>query len=96
MSNLSFNVIFSTSLEGVTASTSTSTVFVMDLNECQRCLDLVQSCWPCLSTQQQVFNNPELTSIVQDGFYRLEIGNGHNDGIWHIVGGFPQQGGYQS
>lgn len=96
MANLTFNVVFATSLEGVTASTSTTTVFAEDLNNCQRCYDLVQNCWPCLSTEQQVFTNQELTNIVQDGFYRFEFGNGHNDGIWHIVGGFPLGAGYQS
>lgn len=57
---------------------------------CTPCLPF--TCWPCLTTTQQVFSDANLTTIVQDGYYKNNMGNGN--ATWHIVGGFPQPAGF--
>jgi len=68
-------------------------VYAQDLGLCGPCLPL--TCWPCLSTSQQVFSDVNLTTIVPNGYYNNEIQPG-NFAVWHIVGGLPQGGSYMS
>jgi hypothetical protein len=66
-------------------------VYAADLGNCTGCLN----CWPCLTTTQQVFTNSSLTTPVSNGYYKNEMSPGNN-ATWHIVGGFPQSGGFMS
>ena len=63
-------------------------------NQCNPCASLL-TCWPCLTTSQQVFTNPGLTIPVGDGYYKNNIGTGPGN-TWYIVGGFPQGGGFMN
>jgi len=65
-------------------------VYAQNLGNCASCLPF--NCWPCLTTGQQVFSDVGLTTPVADGYYGCVI-NG-NTAVWHIVGGYPQPGGY--
>ena len=95
MATLNFTIAYSTTLEGVLGMTPSTTVYAEDLGLCQSCIDIVSSCWACLSTEQQVFSNPELTSPVADGYYMVIYTiTGSQEAIWHIVGGYPQGGGF--
>ncbi len=75
------------------AGTPNEYVYAADLGNCAPCLPL--TCWPCLATSQQVFSDPGLTTIVQNGYYKNEMAPGNN-ATWHIVGGFPQGAGFMS
>jgi hypothetical protein len=75
------------------AGTPNEYVYAADLGNCGPCLPI--TCWPCLTTSQQVFSDPGLTTIVQNGYYKNEMAPGNN-ATWHIVGGFPQGGGFMS
>ena len=95
MATLNFTIAYSTTLEGVLSMTPSTTVYAEDLELCQSCIDIVSSCWACLSTEQQVFNDPSLTSPVADGYYMVIYTiSGSQEAIWHIVGGYPQGGGF--
>jgi hypothetical protein len=61
--------------------------------QCDPCLPL--TCWPCLTTSQQLFLDPSLTIIVPDNYYSNEMAPG-NYATWYVVGGFPQPAGFQS
>jgi hypothetical protein len=73
------------------AGTPNEYVYAADLGNCTGCLN----CWPCITTAQQVFTDTGLTTIVQNGYYKNEMSPGNN-ATWHIVGGFPQSGGFMS
>jgi hypothetical protein len=94
MATLNFNVAYSTTLEGSISTPISSTVFAEDLENCSTCLTLVSSCWACLTTEQQVFSDPGLTSPVADGYYRVEYSAEDPNAIWHIIGGYPQGEGF--
>ena len=94
MSVLSFNVAYATTLEGVLPLTPDKTIYAEDLGVCQSCVDLLNNCYPCLQTTQQVFSDNQLLNQVVDGYYLVNYGEEYQPGIWHIVGGFPQEGGY--
>ena len=94
MATLNFSVAFSTDFESVKTTPVSSTVYAEDLGNCQPCVDLTSSCWACLTTEQQVFQDVNLTTIVPDGFYRLEYSSEKPNAIWHIIGGFPQPEGF--
>lgn len=64
-------------------------------NQCDGCTGAGLTCWPCLSTSQQVFTNPALTIPVGDGYYMNEMSS-MNYATWYIVGGFPQSAGFNS
>ena len=68
-------------------------VYAQDLGNCGPCLPL--TCWPCLTTSQQVFTDVALTIPVSDGYYANELQPGQK-ATWYIVGGFPQGGGFMS
>jgi hypothetical protein len=90
MATVSFTIAYSTDLESISGLTPSTTVYAEDLGLCNSCVDLVGSCWACLVETQQVFNNPELTNPVVDGYYKVHYNEDGNAAIWHIVGGFPQ------
>jgi len=90
MTTLNFTIAYSTTLEGVLGMTPSTTVYAEDLNLCQSCVDLTSSCWACLSTEQQVFSDPSLTSIVSDGYYMVVYSQNESKAIWRIIGGYPQ------
>jgi len=60
--------------------------------QCDPCLPL--TCWPCITTSQQLFLDPALTIPVPDGYYSNEMAPG-NFATWYVVGGFPQPAGFQ-
>lgn len=62
-------------------------------NQCDGCTGAGLTCWPCLSTGQQVFSNSGMTIPVGDGYYMNEMAIG-NYATWYIVGGFPQGAGF--
>jgi len=90
MGTLSFLVANSNTLESVSTLTPSVTIYAEDLGLCQYCIDITESCWACLTTSQQVFNDEALTSSVSDGYYLLNYSNGSN-AVWYIVGGYPQE-----
>ena len=69
-------------------------VYAADLGNCVPCEPL--NCWACLTTSQQVFSDVGLTIPVVDGYYKNDMSAFGNNATWHIVGGFPQPGGYMS
>lgn len=94
MATISFTVAYSANLEGVSELTPSTTVYAEDLGLCDSCVDLVGSCWACLVETQQVFSNPELTTPVIDGYYKVYYNEDSNSAIWNIIGGFPQTEGF--
>jgi hypothetical protein len=80
-------------LEGVLNLEPNTTVYAEDLGNCQLCVGETQSCWACLTTEQQVFNDVNLTSPVADGYYLL-LYSPENKAVWHIVEGYPQPEGF--
>ena len=61
--------------------------------QCTPCLPL--TCWPCLTTSQQLFLDSGLTTIVPDGYYMNEMSN-NNYATWYVIGGYPQPAGFTS
>ena len=94
MASLNFSVAFSTDFESVKTTSLSLTVYAEDLGNCQQCVDIVSSCWACLTIEQQVFQDVNLATIVPDGFYRVEYSSEDPNAIWHIIGGFPQPEGF--
>ena len=93
MGAISFSIAYGTTLESVLNLEPSATVYVDDATICQPCVDETGSCWACLTTTQQVFNDGALSSPVIDGYYLLKYSDDRN-AIWHIVGGYPQSEGF--
>jgi len=93
MATLNFTIAYSTTLEGVLNLEPNTTVYAEDLGNCQLCVDETLSCWACLTTEQQVFNDVNLTSPVASGYYLL-LYSPKNKAVWHIVEGYPQPEGF--
>lgn len=93
MSVLSFLVAYDSTLESVQNLEPSLSIFANDLGLCNTCVDLTNSCYACLKTNEQVFSNQELTTPVVDGYYMLPYENGLK-ATWHIVGGYPQNEGF--
>lgn len=95
MATLNFTVAYNTTLESVQGMTPSIQVYADEINDCSVCQTETGSCWACLSTEQQVFSDSAMTSPVADGYYMVlyTIG-GSQEAIWHIVGGYPQGGGF--
>lgn len=96
MATLNFTVAYNTTLESVQGMTPNIQVYADEVNSCTVCQNETGSCWACLSTEQQVFSDPSLTSPVTDGYYMVIYTKEDNssEAIWHIVGGYPQGGGF--
>jgi hypothetical protein len=93
MATLNFTIAFSTNLEQVLSMEPSTAVYTEDLGLCSECVTATNSCWSCLQTSQQVFNDGGLTSQVSDGYYMVIYDNTLK-AVWHIVGGYPQEGGF--
>jgi hypothetical protein len=93
MAALNFTVAFSTNLEQVLTMEPSTAVYAEDLGLCAECVAATDSCWSCLQTSQQVFNDSGLTSPVASGYYMVIYDNTLK-AVWHIVEGFPQEGGF--
>jgi hypothetical protein len=93
MAILNFTVAFSTNLEQVLTIEPSTTVYAEDLGLCEECVTATDSCWACLQTSQQVFNDGGLTSPVADGYYMVIYDNTLK-GVWNLVGGYPQEGSF--
>lgn len=91
---LTFTVAYDTSVSSVTGMTPNIDIYAQDLGECAKCVSEVGSCWPCLSTDQQLFSDNNLTNPVADGYYLSILGEGEPVAVWHVIGGYPQQEGY--
>ena len=61
--------------------------------QCDPCLPL--TCWPCLTTSQQLYSDSGLTTTIGDGYYSNEMAPGQY-ATWYVVGGFPQGAGFNS
>lgn len=96
MASISFTVAYATTQQEVLTLTPNSTIYAEDLGECQSCIDITTSCFACLQTTQQVFSDSNLTSTVADGYYLTYYYEGSIPAVWHIVGGYPQEGGFYS
>jgi hypothetical protein len=94
MATLNFTIAYGATLESVQGQTPSITVYAEDLGNCGTCQSETGSCWACLKTDQQVFNDVALDSPVSDGYYLLKYENDENPAIWHIIGGFPQSEGF--
>lgn len=75
-----------------TSRTNQMIVYAEDLGNCSGCYPL--TCWPCLSTGQQVYLDPQRTILVPDGYYVNYMQPAGNRASWYIVGGFPQPAGF--
>jgi len=96
MATLSFNVAYGTTLEAASSAEVSSTIYAEDINLCQECIDLKNSCFACLTTEQQVFSDSGLTTIVADGYYRHPYNETETNPTWHIVDGYPQGEGFHN
>jgi hypothetical protein len=94
MATLNFTIAYGTTLASVEGQTPSITVYAEDLENCSVCLSETGSCWACLTTEQQVFNNASLDSVVADGYYMLKYSEDANPAVWHIIGGYPQPEGF--
>jgi len=94
MATLNFTIAYASTLSGVEGQTPSITIYAEDLGNCAPCVDSTGSCWACLVTSQQVFNDESLTSPVADGYYLLNYTSDEPSAIWHIEGGFPQSEGF--
>jgi hypothetical protein len=94
MATLNFTIAYSSTLLGLEGQEPSTTVYAEDLENCSTCVSLKESCWACLSTEQQVFSDSGLTSPVADGYYRVEYSTGDPNAIWHIIEGYPQSEGF--
>lgn len=94
MATLNFTVAYATTLDGVQSLTPDTTIYADDLGNCSSCVSETGSCWACLVTSQGVFTDSGLTSSVADGYYMLKYTEDSSPATWHIVGGFPQEGGF--
>jgi hypothetical protein len=90
MATLNFTVAYASTLLGVEGLEPSTTVYAEDLENCSTCVSETGSCWACLTTEQQVFNDAGLTSPVADGYYLVKYNTETNPAVWHIEGGFPQ------
>ena len=89
MATLNFSVAFAQTLEQVKGQEPSLQVYCEDLGLGQTCVELTGSAWACLTCDQQVFLNQELTQVVADGYYMVKYESGL-EGVWHIVNGLPQ------
>lgn len=94
MATLNFTVAYASTLLGLEGQVPSLTVYAEDLGNCSSCVSETGSCWACLTTEQQVFSDSELTSVVADGYYMVKYETESNPAVWHIVGGFPQTEGF--
>ena len=83
-------IVYSSTLLGVEGLEPSTTVYAEDLENCSTCVSDTGSCWACLTTEQQVFNDEGLTSPVADGYYLVKYNTETNPAVWHIEGGYPQ------
>ena len=90
MATLNFTVAYASTLLGLEGQVPSITVYAEDLENCSSCVSDTGSCWACLTTGQQVFNDNGLTSIVTDGYYMVKYDVESNPAVWHIEGGYPQ------
>ena len=90
MATLNFTVAYASTLLGVEGLEPSTTVYAEDLENCSTCVSETGSCWACLTTEQQVFSDSELISVVADGYYMVKYDVESNPAVWHIIGGFPQ------
>jgi hypothetical protein len=94
MATLNFTVAYASTLLGLEGQAPSITVYAEDLGNCSSCVSETGSCWACLTTEQQVFNDAGLTSPVADGYYLVKYNTESNPAVWHIVEGFPQTEGF--
>lgn len=94
MATLNFTVAYATTLSGLEGQVPSLNVYAEDLGNCSVCTEITSSCWACLTVEQQVFNDVNLTSPVSDGYYLLKYETGFENAIWHIEGGYPQPEGF--
>ena len=90
MATLNFTVAYAGTLLGLEGQEPSTTVYAEDLGNCSSCVSETGSCWACLTTEQQVFSDSELISVVADGYYMVKYDVESNPAVWHIIGGFPQ------
>lgn len=93
MATLNFTIAFSTNLEQVLSMEPSTVVYAEDLGLCANCTELTNSCWACIRTTQQVFSDVSLLSPVTTGYYMVVYENS-TKAVWHIVEGYPQEGGF--
>jgi hypothetical protein len=95
---LKFTVVYATNSYDACWNGSTVQIYTADLGFCG-CNYPLQSCWPCLTTSQNLYSDSLLTTIVADGFYGTNVGgtasgsaNGLGDNFdkrWYVVSGKP-------
>jgi hypothetical protein len=93
MATLNFTVAYSTTLEGVKGLEPSLLIYAEDLGLCDFCVNQTESCYACLSLEQQVFYDNQLTSVVADGYYQMIYVN-NLGATWYIVDGYPQGSGF--
>lgn len=89
---LAFNITSGSTKNEACFSGYTGFVYAADLGNCGGCAPL--TCWACLSTGQQLFQNAALTIPVADGYYTNNMNGSSSYGTWYVVGGYPQGGGF--
>lgn len=93
MATLNFTVSYSETLSGFTGMIPSLSIYAEDLGLCDDCFTETESCYACLSLEQQVFYDESLTSPVANGYYQMIYTNSL-DATWYIVGGYPQSEGF--
>ena len=94
MATLNFTIAYGATLASLEGQTPSITVYADDLGNCEPCQTEKGTCWACLTTEQQVFNDASLTFPVADGYYLLKYDDEEIPAIWHIIEGFPQGEGF--
>lgn len=88
---LSFNITSGATQNESCFSGLTGVIYTQNIGDCNPCLPF--TCFACLSTTQQLFQDVNLTIPVDDGYYTNDMGSS-TFGTWYVVGGYPQPGGF--
>lgn len=94
MATLNFTVAYAMTLSGLEGQEPSINVYAEDLGNCGICVELKSTCWACLTEDQQVFTDVNLTLPVSDGYYLLKYETEPQNAVWHIEGGYPQPEGF--
>ena len=100
---LKFTVKFGATSYDACWNGSTVQIYTADLGLCG-CNYPLQSCWPCLTTSQNLYSDSLLTTLVPNGYYATNVSgtsggsaNGSGNGFdkrWYVLSGKPQGAGY--
>ena len=73
-------------------SGNTGTIYTADNGNCAACSPL--NCFPCITTSQQLFSDPELTIPLPNGFYTNDMSGSGSYGTLTVFGSYEVSGGF--